>query len=71
MLLAGPLGKNEQDLRGIFILNTTGLVEAESLMQTDPAILAELPAVEIYPWYGPAALGAYLDATEQVWKAKP
>lgn len=39
IIVAGPLGRNENNYRGIFILDNTGSVEeAGELLKTDPAI---------------------------------
>jgi hypothetical protein len=38
------------------------------LLDTDPAIKEKLLAVELYEWYGSAALPAYLEASEKVGK---
>lgn len=72
MVVAGPLGKNEQHYRGIFILN--GLAseeEAIALLRTDPAIANGLLAYEIFNWYGSAALPEYLHASDKIWRLKP
>lgn len=72
LIVAGPLGKNDKAYRGIFILSDVGnLDEAKELLQTDPAIKEGLLDVELYKWYGSAALPVYLDASEKIWKAKP
>lgn len=72
LIVAGPMGKNEQQYRGIFILQDVGtLQEARALLQTDPAIKANLLAVELYNWYGSAALPAYLPLSEKISKLKP
>jgi uncharacterized protein len=68
LVVAGPLGKNDKTYRGIFILDVKTIEEANALLQTDPAVKAELLAVELYEWYGSAALPAYLDASEKVGK---
>ncbi len=68
LIVAGPLGKNENTYRGIFILNTMTLEEAAELMQTDPAIKEKLLEPILFKWYGSAALPAYLDASDKVWK---
>jgi uncharacterized protein YciI len=64
--VAGPLQKNDKNYRGIFILNVKTVDEAKSLLQTDPAIKAQLLDVELYGWYGSAALPMYLPASEKV-----
>lgn len=68
LIVAGPLGKNENTYRGIFILNTMTMEEAAELMQTDPAIKEKLLEPILFKWYGSAALPAYLDASDKVWK---
>jgi uncharacterized protein len=71
LIVAGPLGKNGQAYRGIFIFDVATLEEAEELLQTDPAIEAKLLAADLYPWYGSAALPEYLPAADKIWKLKP
>jgi uncharacterized protein len=68
LVVAGPLQKNEKNYRGIFILNVKTTDEAETLLQTDPAIKAQLLDPELYGWYGSAALPVYLSASEKVGK---
>jgi len=71
LIVAGPFGKNNDDYRGLFILNVATIEEANELLATDPAIKARLLKAETYPWYGSAALPEYLDASDKVWKVKP
>ncbi|MGD9993662.1 MAG: DUF6265 family protein [Salinivirgaceae bacterium] len=72
LIVAGPLGKNENSYRGIFILhNIASLAEAETLLETDPAIKNHLLAYEIYNWYGSAALPEYLPFSDKIWKLNP
>lgn len=68
LIVAGPLGKNDKTYRGIFILNVPTIEEAKELLQTDPAVKADLLAAELYNWYGSAALSEYLPASDKVWK---
>ena len=68
LIVAGPFGKNTSDFRGLFILNVATIEEAQALLQTDPAIKADLLSPELYSWYGSAALSEYLDASDKVWK---
>jgi uncharacterized protein len=68
LIVAGPFGKNDQDFRGLFILNVATTTEALQLLATDPAIKENFLAPELYPWYGSAALGEYLEAADKVWK---
>ena len=72
LIVAGPLGKNDQQYRGIFIF--TGLEsmeEAEEILQTDLAIQNGLLDYEVFTWYGSAALQEYLPISDKIWKSKP
>lgn len=72
MIVAGPMGVNEKNYRGIFILTNVGTrEEANKLLQTDPAVKAGLLDPEIYDWYGSAALPEYLPFSDKIWKSKP
>jgi uncharacterized protein len=70
LIVAGPLGKNENTYRGIFIFNLPTIEEAEQLVLTDPAINSKLLDAELYSWYGSAALPEYLDAALKIGKYK-
>lgn len=71
MIVAGPVTKNEKTYRGIFILNVTDFEEARKLLQNDPAISEGLLDVELYKWYGSAALPEYLESSDKIWKVNP
>ncbi|HLV51064.1 MAG TPA: YciI family protein, partial [Flavobacterium sp.] len=72
LIVAGPLGKNEHNYRGIFILNNIqSEEEVKDLLQTDPAIKNGLLDYEIFTWYGSAALPEYLPVSDKIWKSKP
>jgi len=72
LIVAGPFENNENNYRGLFILdNITTKVEAKELLETDPAIKNDLLDYEIYTWYGSAALPEYLPTSDKVWKRKP
>lgn len=72
LIVAGPLGKNDNNYRGIFILNNVKtLEEAKELLKTDPAIKNGLLDVELFNWYGSSALPEYLPISDKVWKLKP
>ncbi|MBL0146157.1 MAG: hypothetical protein IPP48_10620 [Chitinophagaceae bacterium] len=71
LIVAGPFEKNDSDFRGLFILNVKTIKEATQLLKTDPAIKANLLKVELYPWYGSAALSEYLNTHNKIWKIKP
>jgi len=70
LIVAGPFGKNDNSYRGIFILNVTTIEEAREIVQTDPAINSKLLDVDLYKWYGSAALPEYLDAALKIGKYK-
>jgi len=71
LIVAGPLGKNEMTYRGIFILNVSTFEEANTLLETDPAIKEKLLEPELFFWYGSAALPKYLEYSDKIWKTKP
>ncbi len=61
LVLAGPFGKNDQGLRGIYVFDVSTVEEAKALTETDPAIQAGRLKMELIPWYGTAVL---MQATE-------
>lgn len=71
LVVAGPLGKNDMQLRGIFIFDVADKDDLQAMLQTDPAIEAGLLDTEIIPWYGSAALKTYLDVHQRIEKNKP
>lgn len=72
LIVAGPMGKNDNNFRGIFILNNVASKEeATALLQTDLAIKNQLLDFDIYEWYGSAALPEYLPASDKIWKFLP
>ncbi|MEJ5962452.1 YciI family protein [Pedobacter immunditicola] len=70
LIVAGPLEKNEQAYRGIFIFNVKTLEEAKVLVDTDPAIKAKVLAADLFNWYGSAALPEYLKFQDKIEKVK-
>jgi uncharacterized protein YciI len=68
LIVAGPLENNDKDYRGIFILKTETIEEAQLLLQTDPAIKAGYLEPEFFQWYGSAALPEYLPISDKIWK---
>lgn len=71
LIVAGPLGKNENSYRGIFIFDVKTIAEAEKLVTTDPAVNSGLLDVEMYEWYGSAALPVYLKTAKKISKENP
>lgn len=70
LIVAGPLAKNDKTYRGIFILNTKSIAEAQEILATDPAVKAKLLDAELFNWYGSAALAKYLKADDKIGKYK-
>jgi len=68
LVVAGPMGKNDKNYRGIFILNTKSIEEAKQLLESDPAVKAKVLDAELYNWYGSAALAEYLPFHDKVQK---
>lgn len=56
LIVAGPLGKNDKNYRGIFIFDVDNVEAAKLLVATDPVIKSQIMDAEYYPWYGSAAL---------------
>ena len=71
LIIAGPMGKNEKNYRGIFIFDVKTVDEAKDLVKTDPAVNSGLLAVEFYEWYGSAALPVYLETAKKITKENP
>ncbi len=71
MIVAGPIEKNDNFYRGIFILDVATFEEANLLLEADLAIKEKILDVELYYWYGSAALSEYLQASDKIWKINP
>ena len=56
LLTAGPLEKNSQNYRGIYVFNVSTLEEAKQLVATDPAIQSKALDFDLFLWYGTAAM---------------
>jgi len=50
LILAGPF-MDGKDLRGIFVMSTETMEEAQALCNSDPAVKAGRLKVEIKPWF--------------------
>ena len=68
LIIAGPMNKNPNNYRGIFILDVKTQDEAHQLLSTDPTIREKIFDVELYDWYGSAALPTYLPAHTKIEK---
>ncbi|MBN1639561.1 MAG: hypothetical protein JW866_11370 [Ignavibacteriales bacterium] len=71
LIVAGPFGKNDNEYRGLFVLNVKTIEEAQELLQSDSTIKEGIFEVELYNWYGSAALSEYLKVHEKIEKNKP
>ncbi len=70
LIFAGPLGKNENQYRGIFIMNVSNLDEINNLLLPDLTIKEKIFEVEMYSLYGSAALPMYLPYHYKIEKTK-
>jgi len=68
MVVAGPFGKNDEEMRGLFILDVKSIDEARELMKADPTIREKIFEAYYYPWYGSAALPEYLKVHRKIEK---
>lgn len=71
LVIAGPFVKNDNQFRGIFILNAKNIEEAKEMVNTDPTIKRGIFDVDFYNWYGSAALPVYLKTHEKIEVKKP
>jgi uncharacterized protein YciI len=70
LVMAGPLGKNDRQYRGIYIFNVKTVEEAKAIANTDPAISAGYFDVELFPLYGSAALPMHVPIHNTLQKKK-
>lgn len=70
LAVAGPFMKNERNYRGIYVFNVETIEEAQALVETDPAIKANLLEAELTPWYCTAALQETIKIHEKIAKKK-
>jgi len=71
LIVAGPMGKNDLNYRGIFILNVKTKDEAKELLDVDPTVKNQIFEAELFEWYGSAALPLYLDANTLIARSDP
>ncbi len=60
LVVAGPLGENHNNYRGIFIMNARNFDDVNKMLQADLTIKEKIFEVEMYSLYGSAALPMYL-----------
>ncbi|HTJ11918.1 MAG TPA: YciI family protein [Dinghuibacter sp.] len=68
LVLAGPLGKNDHQYEGIFILATSKIDEAKAWVESDPAVQAHELEPEYLRWYASASVMGIPDAHKKVQK---
>ena len=71
LVVAGPLDKNTNNYRGIFIFDFPDFEEVQQLLKGDPTINEKIFETEMYHWYGSAALPEYLNSADKIWSKKP
>jgi len=70
LILAGPfIGSGE--LRGMYVFDVRTVEEARELTETDPAIEAGRLEMELYSWYGSAALMEVNNLHTRISKTNP
>ena len=70
LIVAGPMRKNENNYRGIFILDVKTKEEAQLLLRDAPTISEKVLDAEFYDWYGSAALPTYMRSHAKIEKKK-
>ena len=68
LVIAGPLGKNDNKYEGIFVLNTENKKEAEAMIETDTAVHSKILTAEYYLWYASAALQEVFEIHKKIEK---
>lgn len=70
LVVAGPFMKNDRNYRGLYIFNVETIDEAQLLVESDPAVKANLLEAELTLWYGSAALQETLKIHDKITKPK-
>jgi len=68
LAVAGPFGKNDKTFRGLFIMNTASVEEAQKWTEADPTVRSGIFIVDYVPWYGSASLMATNDIHKKISK---
>jgi uncharacterized protein YciI len=71
LVVAGPMGANDQQYRGIFIFAVDTIEEAQALVATDPTVAAGVFIPQYYHWYGSAALMQVPEIHESLTPTQP
>jgi uncharacterized protein YciI len=56
LVMAGPLDKNDRQYRGIYVFNVPTVEQARAMAKEDPSIQSGYFDVELFGFYGSAAL---------------
>ncbi|MBM3787823.1 MAG: hypothetical protein FJW30_26005 [Acidobacteria bacterium] len=59
LLLAGPLGQEAGDMRGIFVFDTDKIEDAKEWCDEDPAVKAGRLKVRLMRWYSVKGVGVH------------
>jgi uncharacterized protein YciI len=71
LIIAGPYGKNDLHWRGLYVFDLEEGEDIQAILDQDPAIKAGLLKPIVVPWYGSAALPAYLEVHQKIAKTNP
>ena len=70
LVMAGPLQKNDKQYRGIYVFNVKTVDEARAMAAKDPSIQAGYFDVELFGFYGSAALPMHVPIHESIQKTQ-
>jgi uncharacterized protein YciI len=66
LVVAGPFSTNERQYRGLFLFDVRTPEEASELVKGDPTVTSGIFDIELYQFYGSAALPVYLETAEKI-----
>ena len=69
LAVAGPFGKNDKTFRGLFIMNTGAVEEAQKWTEADPTVKSGIFVVDYIPWFGSASLMATNEIHKKISKS--
>jgi uncharacterized protein YciI len=70
LVVAGPFMNNDKNYRGIFVFNVDTIEAAKALVDSDPAVQANLLEADLTVWYATAALMETLKVHDKIAKTK-
>lgn len=71
LVVAGPFSTNERQYRGLFLFDVRTPEEARELVKGDPTVTSGIFDIELYQFYGSAALPVYLETAKKISKRNP